>query len=60
MDQKLQPSPPGLGPLQASSLADQTSFAIVEGIASGVLKSGQRLVETELAQLFQVSRVPLR
>jgi DNA-binding GntR family transcriptional regulator len=60
MHQKLQPSPPSLGPLQAPSLADQTSFAIVEGIASGVLKPGQRLVETELAQLFQVSRVPLR
>lgn len=60
MDQKLPSSPAGLGPLHAPSLADQTSYAIVEGIAAGVLKPGQRLVETELAQLFQVSRVPLR
>lgn len=60
MDQKTNGQPPGLGFVRAASLAEQTSDAIVEGIASGVLKPGQRLVETELADLFNVSRVPLR
>ncbi len=42
------------------SLADQIADAIVERIATGVLKSGERLVETELAEWLSVSRVPVR
>jgi len=60
MDQKSNSQPAGLGFVRSPSLAEQTSDAIVDGIAAGVLKPGQRLVETDLAQLFNVSRVPLR
>ena len=42
------------------SLAEQAADAIVTGISAGVLKPGQRLFETELASLLQMSRVPLR
>lgn len=42
------------------NLPEQVADAIVDGIAAGNLKPGQRLVETELAQQMQVSRVPLR
>ncbi|HEV7922286.1 MAG TPA: GntR family transcriptional regulator, partial [Thermoanaerobaculia bacterium] len=42
------------------NLAEQAAEAIVIGIAEGVLKPGQRLVETELARTLQMSRVPLR
>jgi DNA-binding GntR family transcriptional regulator len=45
---------------RAPSLAEQAAEAIVAGIASGALAPGQRLVETELAGILQVSRVPLR
>jgi len=42
------------------SLAEQAAEAIVNGIASGALKPGQRLPETELAASLRMSRVPLR
>jgi DNA-binding GntR family transcriptional regulator len=45
---------------RSPSLAEQAAEAIVSGIASGALKPGQRLVETELAGLLDMSRVPLR
>jgi DNA-binding GntR family transcriptional regulator len=45
---------------RSPSLAEQAAEAIVTGIASGALKPGQRLVETELAGLLDMSRVPLR
>ena len=51
---------PALSLKRARSLAEQAAETIVLGIASGALKSGQRLVETELAGLLQMSRVPLR
>lgn len=41
-------------------LAEQAADAIVMGVSAGALKPGQRLVETEVAGLLQVSRVPLR
>jgi DNA-binding GntR family transcriptional regulator len=45
---------------RSPSLAEQAAEAIVTGIASGVLKPGQRIVESELAAKLQMSRVPLR
>jgi DNA-binding GntR family transcriptional regulator len=45
---------------RASALAERAAEAIVMGVASGALQPGQRLVETELAQLLKMSRVPLR
>ncbi len=51
---------PVLTMARSPSLADQAANAIVEGVASGALQPGQRLVETELASLLNMSRVPLR
>lgn len=62
----VQPHPQPLGAATAlplvrlRNLPEQVADAIVDGIASGALKPGQRLVETELAQQLNVSRVPLR
>jgi len=41
-------------------LSEQISDAIVAMIAGGTLVAGQRLVETELAERFRTSRVPIR
>jgi DNA-binding GntR family transcriptional regulator len=46
--------------VRSRNLGEQVADAIVDGVASGALLPGQRLVETELAQQLQVSRVPLR
>lgn len=46
--------------VRSPSLAEQAADSIVTGISSGVLKPGQRLVETELASMLNMSRVPLR
>jgi DNA-binding GntR family transcriptional regulator len=51
---------PVLSMARSPSLAEQAADAIVTGISSGVLKPGQRLVETELAGMLHMSRVPLR
>jgi len=53
-------SPPALSPARWPSLAEQAAEAIVNGIAAGALKPGQRLIEAELASMLQMSRVPLR
>ena len=45
---------------RSPSLAEQAADAIVTGISSGALKPGQRLFESELASLLNMSRVPLR
>jgi DNA-binding GntR family transcriptional regulator len=45
---------------RSPSLAEQAADAIVTGVSAGALKPGQRLVETEVAGLLKVSRVPLR
>lgn len=45
---------------RSRSLAEQAAEAIVHGIAAGVLQPGQRLIETDLAAMLQMSRVPLR
>jgi DNA-binding GntR family transcriptional regulator len=51
---------PVLPLMRQRNLAEQVADVIVDGIASGALGPGQRLVETDLAQQLQVSRVPLR
>src|SRR4051812_29252897 len=51
---------PLLSMTRSPSLAEQAADAIVTGISSGILKPGQRLVETELAGTLKMSRVPLR
>lgn len=42
------------------SLPEQIANALVEGIVRGTFKPGERLLETELAQRFGVSRGPVR
>jgi DNA-binding GntR family transcriptional regulator len=54
------PLAPVLPLMRPRNLAEQVADVIVDGIASGALGPGQRLVETDLAQQLQVSRVPLR
>jgi DNA-binding GntR family transcriptional regulator len=46
--------------VRSPSLAEQAADAIVTGVCAGSLKPGQRLVETELANMLNMSRVPLR
>jgi DNA-binding GntR family transcriptional regulator len=58
--QNVSPVAVKLSMVRSPSLADQAADAIVTGIAAGVLKPGQRLIETELASLLNMSRVPLR
>lgn len=53
-------APPTLTMARSPSLAEQAADAIVAGVSAGALKPGQRLVETELAGLLNMSRVPLR
>lgn len=50
----------GLAPVRSRSLADQVADSIVDAIATGILGSGIRLVENDLARTFKVSRVPVR
>jgi DNA-binding GntR family transcriptional regulator len=47
-------------PLTRLSLADQVADAVVEGIATGQILPGARLVEDEIAESLAVSRVPVR
>lgn len=54
------PLAPALPLMRQRNLAEQVADVILDGIASGALGPGQRLVETDLAQRLQVSRVPLR
>jgi len=53
-------SMPALSMTRAQSLAEQAANAIVAGISAGALLPGQRIIETELASLLKMSRVPLR
>ncbi|MGE3831826.1 MAG: GntR family transcriptional regulator [Parvibaculaceae bacterium] len=53
-------APTVLQMVRSPSLAEQAADSIVTGISSGALKPGQRLVETELASMLNMSRVPLR
>jgi DNA-binding GntR family transcriptional regulator len=51
---------PALTLVQTKSLADQVADSIVEGIATGAIVPGQRILEVELASRLRVSRVPVR
>lgn len=54
------PAIPALSMARAQSLAEQAANAIVAGISAGALRPGERIIETELASLLNMSRVPLR
>ena len=51
---------PVLSMARTQSFAEQAANAIVTGISAGALLPGQRIIETELASLLNMSRVPLR
>jgi len=46
--------------LRTTNLSDRVANAIVDAIATGMLKPGQRLIETEIAADLGVSRLPVR
>jgi DNA-binding GntR family transcriptional regulator len=46
--------------LERSVLSDQVSRVITDGLLTGHFKSGDRLVESELAEMLGVSRSPIR
>lgn len=48
------------GPLGPTSLVEQISGVLKEAILEGILKGGEKLVETELKEKFGVSRSPIR
>jgi len=47
-------------PLESATLSSQIADRIVDAIARGEIRGGQRLVEAELALLLGVSRLPVR
>ena len=47
-------------PLKTANLSKQVADAIVDGIAVGPLKPGQRLIDAEIAADLGVSRLPVR
>jgi DNA-binding GntR family transcriptional regulator len=49
-----------LDPLAPINLAAQVADRVVDAIAGGRLKSGQRLIESELAAALGISRIPVR
>jgi DNA-binding GntR family transcriptional regulator len=49
-----------LDPLAPINLAAQVADRLVDAIADGRLRSGQRLIETELAADLGISRIPVR
>lgn len=51
---------PRLELIRARSLAEQVADSLVEGIALGARKPGQRLIEAEVAAELGVSRLPVR
>ena len=51
---------PRLDPLAPINLAAQAADRIVDAIADARLKSGQRLIESELAADLGISRIPVR
>lgn len=50
----------GLAPVASASLVERVADRIVQAIGEGRIKSGDRLVETELAEQLDISRVPVR
>ena len=62
MADNFEPSSPaiGLSALRSDSLATRVVDAIIDSIASGAFKPGQRLIEAEVAAELGVSRLPVR
>ncbi len=50
----------GLRPVEPKTLVDRAVEAIIEGAAQGRIQPGDRLVETDLVQALNISRVPIR
>jgi DNA-binding GntR family transcriptional regulator len=46
--------------ISATSLVDQVADQLVLGIASGRIPRGERVIESDLAEDFGISRIPLR
>ena len=53
-------APAGLGPIEQTPLRIQVADLIRSAIVTGQLRPGAALVETALAELFHVSRAPIR
>lgn len=49
-----------LEPLQPRSLSDQVYYRLREGILTGTIPSGERLLESEIARLMGTSQAPVR
>jgi DNA-binding GntR family transcriptional regulator len=49
-----------LAPVSAQTLSEQVVDRLIDAIATRQLLPGQRLIETELAETLEVSRVPVR
>ncbi len=56
----LVPVQEGVAPLRPRSLPDQAADAIVQAVASGAIRPGERVVEQKLAAALGISRVPVR
>jgi DNA-binding GntR family transcriptional regulator len=52
--------PSSLALVQIKSLSERVADSIVEGIASGAIRPDQRIIEGELAERLNVSRIPVR
>ena len=55
-----QPAKPDLNLVPIKSLSERVADSIVEGIASGAIRPEQRIIEGELAERLNVSRIPVR
>lgn len=47
-------------PIQSMTLVEQVADQLVLGIATGAITRGKRVIESDLAQDFGISRIPLR
>ena len=54
------PPPAAWGKLKPKTLVERVIEALMAGAAQGLILSGDRLIETEIAQNLGVSRVPVR
>jgi DNA-binding GntR family transcriptional regulator len=59
-DIAFEPGPRVLAPLQPADLPHQVHARLVQAIRDGLLKPGDRLIETEIAASLQVSRTSVR
>ena len=54
------PIPSKTESIQTLSVKDRIYNVVCEWIITGVLKSGEKILDSELAQYFDVSRTPVR